>query len=158
MCPSISQQERQMDLIEVLTFFFMLSTMELGRVSLCSVLLPSFLTELFLGISHGKPQSNTKGNAWWPSRLRSHLATKSEFYFNTHFHFWHYLNKGLIPTIQSHSACHHPHLVLSISSDRCRRNEFAAGLHRSRNQLSSVCIHRYALHQTQTFSFLIYSR
>ena len=67
-----------MDLVEVLSFLFMLSTMELGRVS--SVIFSMFHVcnwmILLAGILDGEPISNTKGDAGRSKRLWADLAEK----------------------------------------------------------------------------------
>jgi hypothetical protein len=66
-----------MDLVEVLSFLFMLSTMELGRVSCLFNFLPVAHHDLFgQGILDRKPIGNTESNARRPKRLRVDLANE----------------------------------------------------------------------------------
>ena len=73
----VCMKERQMDLVEVLSFFFMLSTMELGRVRPESDLSRIWKADLRSGLLHGKSQWNSEGHVRRPKGLWARLAAES---------------------------------------------------------------------------------
>jgi hypothetical protein len=67
-----------MDLVEVLSFLFMLSTMELGRVRPAALLrLGEVDLVLLLGILDGEPKRYSTGNVGGLARLWPYLAAQS---------------------------------------------------------------------------------
>ena len=68
-----------MDLVEVLSFLFMLSTMELGRVRIWDFLFRDFRIDrrLSLGIFDRELKRHATSDARGLARLRPHLATQS---------------------------------------------------------------------------------
>jgi hypothetical protein len=65
-----------MDLVEVLGFLFMISTMELGRVRHTSRNVARIISKA--GIHDGASESNTAGSPGGYERLWSSLATKGK--------------------------------------------------------------------------------
>ena len=138
-------QERQMDLVEVLSFLFMLSTMELGRV--CTVHAASQTPHRYSsGILGGAFEPNSGGDARGPSRARYYLAAKglcrSSIVFNSLQTFF----QGRFQAIQPHAPCDDANIFLAASTHCkwCWKPRPGTRLHHSRDKLPSLCIHWFA--------------